>query len=113
VVATDAPHGDPTDARDGMLGRLVAVSRRTRMFGSVCCALAWVAAGRLDLYYGPRANLWDMAAGALLVHEAGGDVRSGDGTVWTADASSIVAGNAAVVEEFLDTKSYPGITGAH
>lgn len=112
VVATDAAHGGPADVRGEILGWLVVASRRTRMFGSVCCALAWVAAGRLDLYYAPRANLWDMAAGALLVREAGGEVRTHDGAAWTAGASSIVAGNATLVAEFLAAR-HGGPGGRH
>ena len=45
-----------------------------RRFGSAALDLAWVAAGRLDIYWERNLSPWDMAAGILLVREAGGFV---------------------------------------
>ena len=47
--------------------------RKVRMFGSAALALAYVAMGRFDAYIERRLNLWDFAAGALLVECAGGE----------------------------------------
>jgi len=52
-----------------------------RRFGSAALDLAWVAAGRFDGFWETDLNLWDVAAGELLVREAGGfvtDFRGGD-----------------------------------
>src|ERR1017187_2842102 len=55
---------------------LVAISRRAkklRIMGSAALELAYVASGRLDAYIERRINLWDVAAGSLLVENAGGE----------------------------------------
>ena len=52
-----------------------------RRFGSAALDLAWVAAGRFDGFWEEDLQLWDVAAGMLLVREAGGfvtDYRGGD-----------------------------------
>jgi len=74
------------------------------MFGSVCCGLCYVAAGRFDLYYSPAVNVWDVAAGGLLVEEAGGATSSLDGAAWEAESDSILAANRTLVEQFLTEK---------
>jgi len=48
--------------------------RTVRMVGSAALMLAWVAAGRAQAYFEADLNAWDSAAGALLIHEAGGTV---------------------------------------
>lgn len=62
--------------------------RDIRRFGAAALDLAWVACGRVDAYYESAMQPWDLAAGALLVLEAGGIVSripavgpSGDGVV--------------------------------
>ena len=105
VVMTDLlPKGHPEGLPGATLGGLITVSRRTRMLGSVCCGMCYVAAGRFDLYYRPNVSVWDVAAGVLLVEEAGGAVRSFDGHPWQADSDSVLAANAALVEHFLAEK---------
>lgn len=53
-----------------------------RAIGAAALALAWVAAGRLDAYYNLNLQAWDVAAGALLVSEAGGCLTNFDGKPW-------------------------------
>lgn len=84
-----------------VLGGLLSAALRTRMLGSVCCALAYTAAGRADLYYRPSANVWDAAAGVLLVREAGGTVLSLNGERWDSRSHSIVAGNSALAVQLV------------
>jgi myo-inositol-1(or 4)-monophosphatase len=48
--------------------------RKTRMLGSAALALAYIACGRLDAYIEESVNLWDIAAGVLLLEKAGGKV---------------------------------------
>ncbi len=97
VAATDLLPGQLRSGGTGAAALSVVRSfLRTRMLGSVCCALAYVAAGRMDLYYRPHVHLWDVAAGVLLVREAGGAVLTLDGEEWRADAGSIVAANPAL-----------------
>ena len=55
------------------LTRLLRQARKVRIMGSAALELAYVATGRLDAYAERRINLWDVAAGSLLVENAGGE----------------------------------------
>ncbi len=79
------------------LGALMPVTAGVRRFGSAALDLAWVAAGRYDGYWELGLKPWDVAAGALIVREAGGTVTAPDGTPFLPiddAANDIVAGNA-------------------
>lgn len=52
--------------------RLAVAARKVRVTGSAALDLAFVAGGRMDGYFEPRVWIWDLAAGTLLVDEAGG-----------------------------------------
>jgi myo-inositol-1(or 4)-monophosphatase len=61
---------------DKSMPHLMRLARRTkkiRIMGSAALELAYVASGRLDAYVERRINLWDVAAGSLLVENAGGE----------------------------------------
>jgi myo-inositol-1(or 4)-monophosphatase len=73
-----------------------------RRFGSAALDLAWVAAGRLDGYWERYLSPWDMAAGILIVREAGGFVSDGEGKDKMLTVGSIVAGNDTVHRELVD-----------
>lgn len=62
-----------------------------RRYGSAALDLAWVAAGRMDAYFELGLQPWDVAAGALLVREAGGVVSDFDGSDAVETASSVLA----------------------
>src|SRR6185312_14861724 len=63
--------------------------------------LAWVAAGRLDAYWERDLSPWDMAAGIILVREAGGFVTDLDGAEAIFAKGQIVAGNDTMHKELL------------
>jgi myo-inositol-1(or 4)-monophosphatase len=77
------------------VARVGAEVRSVAMFGA-CFSLAYVAAGRLDAYWERRAHAWDVAAGALLVQEAGGRVTGGAGQPFDVNEPSIVASNGRI-----------------
>lgn len=58
------------------LTTILPAVRDLRRFGAAALDLAWVAAGRLDGYFETGVAPWDIAAGELLVREAGGEVRA-------------------------------------
>jgi myo-inositol-1(or 4)-monophosphatase len=72
-----------------------------RRFGSAALDLAWVAAGRVDAYWERDISPWDIAAGLLLVREAGGFVSDVDGKDTMMQTGSIVAGNETMHNELL------------
>jgi len=77
----------------GAIGPEVAGIRR---FGSAALDLAWVAAGRYDGYWESGLELWDSAAGCLLVREAGGFVTNYKGQSDAICADEVLAGNDAL-----------------
>jgi myo-inositol-1(or 4)-monophosphatase len=95
VVATGIPFlGHGQHAR--FLKELHQVSQRVagvRRFGSAALDLAYVAAGRYDGYWERDLKAWDIAAGLLLVTEAGGKVTDAEGGEDVLGAGSICAGN--------------------
>ena len=68
-----------------------------RRCGAAALDLAWTACGRFDAFYEDELKPWDMAAGALLVTEAGGTVSNLDGSPFDL-RWSILAGNKAMHE---------------
>ena len=77
-------------------------AQAVRRDGSAALDLAYVAAGRFDAFWEFDLHPWDVAAGTLLVLEAGGIVTQIDGAVPAVDARSIAASNARIHDEFLD-----------
>lgn len=72
-----------------------------RRFGAAALDLAWVAAGRLDAYWERDLSPWDMAAGLLLVREAGGYATDLDGGDAPLAKHGIIAGNEAIHKALL------------
>jgi myo-inositol-1(or 4)-monophosphatase len=72
-----------------------------RRFGAAALDLAWVAAGRLDGYWERDISPWDMAAGLILVREAGGFVTDLDGGEAMFTKGHVVAGNETMQRAVL------------
>ena len=103
VIACGLPHigrGDLVLARKetGAMQEQVAGLRR---FGAATLDLAWVAAGRLDGYWERNLKPWDLAAGSILVREAGGFVSDCDGGTDIFAKGHVAAGNEAILKELL------------
>lgn len=93
-------HGDLGISRKeiGAVQEHVAGMRR---FGAAALDLAWVAAGRFDGYWERSLKPWDMAAGMILVREAGGFITDCDGSDEILLKGHVVAGNEAIHKELL------------
>jgi myo-inositol-1(or 4)-monophosphatase len=105
VIATGIPHRGRAAGHARFLGECKALMGQVagiRRTGSAAIDLAWVAAGRFDGYAEHDLGPWDMAAGALLVREAGGHATDMDGGRNVAEGGGIVAGNATVQRALLD-----------
>ncbi len=87
--STALPEGSPFV---GLLGDCAA-ARRT---GSTVLDLAWVASGRLDGFCGLNLKSWDMAAGSLLVLEAGGLLGDFEGEQTWLESGSVLAANPRI-----------------
>jgi myo-inositol-1(or 4)-monophosphatase len=95
VLATGIPFlGHGQHAR--FLKELHQISQRVagvRRFGAAALDLAWVAAGRMDGFWERDLSAWDLAAGLLLVTEAGGKVTTAEGGEDVLAAGSVCAAN--------------------
>jgi len=81
--------------------------RGVRRLGSAALDLAYVAAGKIDIYYENSLNIWDIAAGALLVQEAGGKMTDFEGGQKYLQTGSIISSNhflhEGITEAILDS----------
>lgn len=82
---------------------LFPVTAGIRRPGSAALDLAYVAAGRLDGFWEIGLNPWDMAAGALLIQEAGGLISDFGGGDDYLETGNVVAGNPKVFKAILQT----------
>lgn len=95
VMGTGIPHIGRTGQRP-FLAELFAMMTRcsgVRRMGSAALDLAYVAAGRLDGYWETGLQSWDVAAGIVLVREAGGYVTRKDGRTNPENGKSVLAAN--------------------
>jgi myo-inositol-1(or 4)-monophosphatase len=104
VATTGIPHiGRPEPA--AFLDQLAAVMdgvAGVRRFGSAALDLAYVASGRFDAFWETGLSAWDVAAGVVIVREAGGMVSTIDGSVDVVGADTILAANAGLHRAFGD-----------
>lgn len=104
LVATGFP-ADHQMALPLNLRQIQAVApqvRNIRTAGSAALHMAYVAAGRLSGFWEIGLNSWDMAAGALLIEEAGGRVTDSQGEPYHLGVRNVVASNGAVHDELLN-----------
>ena len=74
-----------------------------RRLGSAALDLCYVAAGRFEGFWEQHLKPWDVAAGALIVEEAGGEVSGMDGARFDPAAAHLIASNGHVHGEVVDT----------
>lgn len=83
------------------LTRIAPQVAGTRRFGSAALDLAFVAAGRFDGYWESGVNSWDIAAGLLLVSEAGGKITSLKPNATPLASGALLASNQTIHEPLL------------
>lgn len=105
LLATGFPYDAWTNPKNNF-DEFIRFSKRcrgVRRLGSAALDLGYVAAGRLDGFWETRLSAWDVAAGALLVQEAGGlctDIRGGPDFI--SAPQSILAANAALHAKMME-----------
>jgi len=95
VIATGIPNSGRPDHPPylAMLGAVMAQTAGIRRFGAAALDLAYVAAGRYDGFFEVGLSPWDIAAGIVLVREAGGYVSEIAGGHHMLESGSVLAGN--------------------
>jgi len=100
--------GFPYDVHDrveeivGLFGAFVGEARAVRRLGSAAIDLCYVAAGRMDGFWERDLKPWDVAAGALIVAEAGGRVTQMDGASFNARGDQVLATNGLIHDRMLE-----------
>jgi len=103
LIGTGIPHsGRPAhDLYLAELRAVMAASAGVRRLGAAALDLAWTAAGRFDGFWERNLRPWDLAAGIVILREAGGFVSDAEGKEAVLAQGSIVAGNEAIQRKLL------------
>lgn len=114
LIATGFPFRDLSRLEEyqRQFGRVATATSGIRRPGAAALDLADVAAGRFDGFWEQRLSAWDIAAGSLLIREAGGVVTDFTGHDIGIEHSGVVAGNPAIHDWLLrvlcaDEKNHP------
>lgn len=111
LLVTGFPHSsDPCEP--GNIGLFKAFTHRTRgvrRLGSAALNLAWVAAGRLDGFWEIGIKPWDVAAGALLVSEAGGKTTVFSGEDYRLTSPEVIASNGRIHGAMMEVINEVGL----
>ena len=105
LLATGFPYYDFTKQPIyiALFTELMKSCHGLRRLGSAAVDLAYTACGRVDGYYEYNLNPWDVAAGVLIVRQAGGDVINFDGGEEVLITRELLATNGKITKEMLET----------
>ena len=107
IVATGFPY-DRWQRGDYYIKEFLAFTKTTqgvRRTGSAAIDLCYVAIGRFDGFFERKLKPWDMAAGSLIVSEAGGKITQFKGESWHYTNDTIVASNGLIHTKMIETLS--------
>ncbi len=93
LLSCDGGMTDRTQVFSTMIRSYYDQVKDLRKLGSAALECAFVAAGRADAYITMAIDAWDVAAGVLLVQEAGGRVTCFDGQVWVPRQTDLICSN--------------------
>jgi myo-inositol-1(or 4)-monophosphatase len=105
LLCTGFPYSVQRDASAlvELFGEFLKVSRAVRRLGSAAIDLCYVAAGRLDGFWEQSLHPWDVAAGALIIQEAGGRVTDLAGGPYSSRTGNLVASNGHIHDDMVRT----------
>ena len=103
TIGTGIPHKGLKDHEEYIVGltKIMENAAAIRRFGTASLDLVYVAAGKFDGYWENNLNIWDIAAGALIVTEAGGRVTDFRGMNGYLESGNIVSSNFKIHDELL------------
>ncbi|AHD00448.1 inositol monophosphatase family protein [Leisingera methylohalidivorans] len=102
IFSTGVPFGGRADLPLTLqdLARLMPACAGVRRWGSAALDMAYVAAGRYEGFWERRLNAWDLAAGIIIVKEAGGFAEAIDPEAGIIDSGSVVCANEPIFDNF-------------
>ena len=105
LLVTGFPYNIQQTAEEvvGLFRAFIERAQAVRRLGSAALDLCYVAAGRMDGFWEKRLKPWDMAAGMLIVCEAGGRVTGMDGSPFDVRAGHMLASNGPLHAQMHDT----------
>jgi myo-inositol-1(or 4)-monophosphatase len=110
IVAMGSPPAEVSMKMSlAVLPVLMPKVRTIRMLGSAALMLAWVACGRLTAYWEYDLSSWDVAAGSILIEEAGGTMSDLRGERWGVRTRKICGSNGLIHEELLGVLKEAGV----
>ena len=107
LLVTGGPKGN-SKIKDIIFSEYIKVSKNVsnvRKFGSAALDMAYVACGRFDGYWQRELNYWDIAAGIIILKEAGGFINFFEEDVNNPLKKNIIASNSSIHGELLDLLS--------
>lgn len=102
VVNCDGGLTNRTESFSTMIRNYYDQVKDMRKLGSAALECAWVASGRADAYITMAIDPWDVAAGVLLIQEAGGRVTTFTGQPWTARQTDLLCTNGLVHQAMME-----------
>jgi myo-inositol-1(or 4)-monophosphatase len=105
LLVTGFPYSIQIDRADllGLFARFITRSRAVRRLGSAAIDVCYVAAGRMDGFWEEGLGAWDIAAGALILEEAGGRLTDLDGAPFVLRTGRLLATNGHLHDDMLAT----------
>ena len=103
LLVTGFPYTVQTNPAEltGLFAEFLTRARAVRRLGSAALDLCYVAAGRFEGFWEQKLQPWDVAAGALIVAEAGGTITTADGGPFHPRAGSVIASNGRIHEAMV------------
>lgn len=102
LVTCDGGMTDRTEVFSAIVRNYYDQVKDLRKLGSAALECAWVASGRADAYITMAIDPWDVAAGVLLIEEAGGKVTTFESGAWTPTQQDIICSNGVLHDQLLD-----------
>lgn len=102
LVSCDGGHTDRVEVFSTLIRNYYDQVKDFRKLGSAALECAWVACGRADAYLTMSIDAWDVAAGVLLVQEAGGKVTTFKGGTWRPERVDLICSNTILHNQITE-----------
>jgi myo-inositol-1(or 4)-monophosphatase len=104
LLVTGFPYNVREERREAvaLFNAFLGEAQAVRRLGSAALDLCYLACGRIDGYWETKIHPWDVAAGSLIVHEAGGRTSGLDGAAFGVFGGQVLASNGVLHGDMLE-----------